>query len=287
VSRAWFKLYGRDYRDGVRELPWDVTGIYSVLLTLMYEEQGGRIKDHDQRLSRLIGCDIRLWRRAKKALVEAGKLHQTTDGFLTNTRVEIEQRSAEHLSEVRAISGRSSRQLTNSKAPKSRKTKEAPPANAPKLPLYARALPESEPDIPSTSLRSVEGETRARKRAAPKHPIAIDLPITEKARAFAAERGFLNGAVEGMWTHFTAYHAGKGTMTASVEASWRTWVMNQQKFQGERNGNGSGVAGDRGAGPRTGARTQPRSAASIIMERALADELGDAGGPPVLDLTGD
>lgn len=301
MSRAWFKFYGRDYRDGVRDLPWEVTGIYSVLLTLMYEEEGGRIRDHDHRLARLVGCDIRLWKRARATLIEAGKLHVTEDGFLTNSRVETETKAQAAISEVRRKSGTSSaqvrhksetssEQLAVSNAPKSKKTKDPPPANAQILPLYARALPESESDIPSTSLRSVEGEPAPKKRApkpSSKTLIPMDLPMSEQARAFAAARGFLNGSVETMWTHFTAYHAAKRTETASVEASWRTWVMNQQKFQGERNDNRPGSARDLGQRPGSGSRPQPRSAATIIMERALEDELATDGGPPMLELSGD
>lgn len=294
MSRAWFKFYGRDYRDGVRDLPWDVTGIYSVLLTYMYEEPGGRIKDNDQRLARLVGCDVRMWKRARATLIEAGKLSVTDDGFLTNGRVEIEVKSAELLSEVRAKSGRSSRQLTDSNKPKSLKTESPPEANAPDLPLYARALPESEPDK-DTSLRSVSlGASKASKpkRAkAARQLIPIDLPMPDDARAFAAERGFMNGTCDEMWTHFTAYHASKGTLSASIPGHWRTWVQNQVKFRGERNGNQSGFARANSAGLGGGARSQPRSAASIILECQRADELelepqpavGDPDAGPVVE----
>lgn len=223
MTRAWFKFYGRDYRDGVRDLPWDVTGIYSVLLTLMYEEKDGRIKDHDQRLCRLVGCDIRLWRRARKTLLEAGKLHITDDGFLTNDRIEIEQKSAEHLSEVRAISGRSSRQLTNSDSAKSRKTHDPPPANAEILPLYARALPESESER-TPSLRS--GVTRKR---APKTPISSEAKLSPEGRAYADTHG-LNGTADAVWEHFRDHHYANGNRFVDWDAAWRNWVRNQSRF---------------------------------------------------------
>lgn len=228
MSRAWFKLYGRDYRDGVRVLPWDVTGIYSVLLTLMYEEPGGLIKDHDQRLCRLIGCDIRLWRRARQVLLNAGKLRVTDDGFLANDRVEIEAKSAELLSEVRAISGRSSRQLNVSKQPKSRKTKDTPQANAEILPLYARALPESESEPERTpSLRS--GVTPSRKITFPEGFI-----LSEAGRAFAAKHNLLNGSADAAFEHFRDHHTANRTLFADWEAAWRTWVRNQVRFQNNR-----------------------------------------------------
>lgn len=270
MSRAWFKFYGRDYRDGVRDLPFDVVGIYSVLLTYMYEEEGGRIQDQDQRLARLVGCDIRVWKRARATLIEAGKLSVTEDGFLTNGRVEIEVKSAELLSEVRAKSGRSSRQLTDSNKPKSLKSESPPEAIASVLPLYARASPESESDIP-TSLRSVGSPASKPKRSAPRPKIFVpaDLPITDRARAFAAERGFINGSVAELWLGFTSWHAANRKLTADVEASWQTWVIRQ----GDRNGNRSGPSGANSAGHGSRPRGQPRSAATIIMESAAADAL--------------
>jgi uncharacterized protein YdaU (DUF1376 family) len=276
VSRAWFKFYGRDYRDGVRDLPFDVVGIYSVLLTYMYEEPGGRIKDHDQRLARLVGCDIRMWKRARATLIEAGKLSVTADGFLTNARVEIEVTSAELLSEVRAKSGRSSRQLNDSDKPKSLKTESTPEANASNLPLYARALPESESDK-DTSLRSVSlgasKSSKPKRAKAARGLIPLDMPMPEWAQGFASERGFVNGTASEMWTHFTAYHASKGTLSASVEGHWRTWVQNQVKYRGEQHGNRFGSAGANGVGHGSGARGKSRSAASIILESAAADAL--------------
>lgn len=276
MSRAWFKFYGRDYRDGVRDLPFDVVGIYSVLLTYMYEEEGGRIKDHDQRLARLVGCDIRMWKRARATLIEAGKLSVTEDGFLTNGRVEIEVKSAELLSEVRAKSGRSSRQLTDSNKPKSLKSESPPEANASVLPLYARALPESESDK-DTSLRSVSlgasKPSKPKRTSAARQLIPIDLPMSEKDRAFAAERGFVNGTCDEMWTHFTAYHASKGTLSASIHGHWVTWVQNQVKFQGDRNGNRPSASGAVSERPRSEQRSRPRSATTILFELADQHEL--------------
>jgi hypothetical protein len=243
VSRAWFKFYGRDYRDGVRDLPWDVTGLYSVLLTLMYEEPGGRIKDHDQRLCRILGCDIRMWRRARQTLLDAGKLHVTEDGFLTNDRVEIEAKSAELLSEVRAISGRSSRQLTDSNTLKPRKTNKQPEAIAPDLPLYARALPESESETPS--LRS--GVPRKHKT-----PISPEAALSAEGRTYATEHGIVNGTADAVWAHFRDHHYANGNRFLDWDAAWRNWVRNQNRF---------------------GASAKPqRESTSAIIDRVFAEE---------------
>ena len=223
MSRAWFKFYGRDYRDGVRDLPFDVVGIYSVLLTYMYEEEGGRIQDQDQRLARLVGCDIRMWKRARATLIEAGKLSVTEDGFLTNGRVEIEVKSAELLSEVRAKSGRSSRQLTDSNKPKSLKIESPREANAPDLRLYARASPESESDK-DTSLRSVS--VRSKRKTA----IAPDAVLNLVNRAYATKHDVLNGSADAMWESFRDHHAAKGNLMADWDGAWRGWVRRSHEF---------------------------------------------------------
>ena len=92
--------------------------------------------------------------------------------------------------------------------------------------------------IETPSLRSGVSDAPAHpeklKRVSIKHVIPGDLALSEKGRAFAAQRGFLNGTVDAMWERFTSYHASKGTQSADFEASWRTWVLNQEQFQGAR-----------------------------------------------------
>lgn len=275
MSRPWFKFYGRDYRDGVRDLPWDVTGIYSVLLTLLYED-GGRIKDHDQRLSRMIGCDIRLWKRARATMLAAGKLTLTEDGFLSNPRCAAEVRSAElveHLSDKSPIANR---QLTISNRPKPLKNHDPPD----KIASLTRAKSQKAESEETPSLRS--GVSRQPPRTA----IGIDAVMTDVERAFAAGKGFVNGNADALWERFRSYHSAKGTKFAKPEAAWRTWVLNEIKFQGERDGNGTG-AGFRFAGSQgPPARPQSRSAATIIMERAAADEMDDGGGGDVFAVGG-
>lgn len=271
TSRPWFKFYGRDYRDGVRDLPWEVTGIYSVLLTLLYEE-GGRIKDHDQRLSRMIGCDVRLWKRARATMMEAGKLTLTEDGFLSNPRCAAEVRSAELVAQLSDKSAIATEQLTVSNTPKPQKTKDPPSEKA----ALAGAKSQKAESEETPSLRS--GVSR-------RHRVAADLAMSDRSRAYAADHGFLNGRSDALWERFTAHHAAKGTMFADTEAGWRTWVLNEIKFQGERDGR-TGAAD--ALGQRTGAavRSKSRSAASVILERAAQDELGELGSTASFDLTG-
>lgn len=275
MSRAWFKFFGRDFRDGVRGvLTLEEAGAYTIVLSLIYETEN-RLLDDERIICAHLNVDGRVWRRIRRRLIECGKL-SLEDGLLVNARATSELSSALLVSEVRQKSGRSGGQQSGKSRAKPLKTPETGEAFASNELLYARAFQNTEADIP-TSLRSVGmAETppkKPKRQPASKQLISMDLPITDAARAFAAERGFVNGTALEMWTHFTAYHDAKRTQTGSIEASWRTWVQNQIKFQGDRNGNQPSAARAYGSGHGGGARPQPRSAASIILEHQRADEL--------------
>lgn len=232
MSRAWFKFYGRDFRDGVRGvLNLEETGAYTVLLSLIYETDN-RLPDDERIICAHLNVDPRVWRRVRARLIECGKL-ALVDGFLTNLRATSELASSLHVSEVRRTSGRSGGEQSGKSRAKPLKTKDPPEAIASDLPLYARAFQNTEPESEIASLRSAIPAKPA--KAARRSSVPADLGITDAARSFAAERGFLNGSCDALWERFTAHHAAKGTQFANLEAGWRTWVLNEIKFHGGRN----------------------------------------------------
>lgn len=273
--RAWFKFFGRDFRDGVRGvLTLEEAGAYTIVLSLIYETEN-RLLDDERIICAHLNVDGRVWRRIRRRLIEVGKL-TLEDGLLVNARATSELSSALLVSEVRQKSGRSGGEQSGKSRANRMKIQEPTEANASNGLPYARAFQNTEADT-HPSLRSGCGPPRPKLERKPpastKHRISMEAAMTDQARAFAAERGFVNGTCDEMWTHFTAYHAAKGTLTANPEGQWRTWVLNQKKFQGERNGNQPSAARAYGSGHGGGARSQPRSAATIIMENQRADEL--------------
>lgn len=54
--------------------------------------------------------------------------------------------------------------------------------------------------------------------------------LSERGRAYAAEHGFDGRRAEQMAERFKNHHQSRGTLIADVEATWRTWVLNQVKF---------------------------------------------------------
>ena len=138
--------------------------------------------------------------------------------------------------------------------------------------------PEARSQIEETpTLRFGVSEPAKPKRKSPalRQAMTIDTPMPDASRTFAAERGFVNGSADALWERFNNHHAGKGTLLANVEAAFRTWVLNEIKFQGERNGNQSGASGAERAGPRAQQRSGPRSATTILFELADQHELED------------
>ncbi len=63
----------------------------------------------------------------------------------------------------------------------------------------------------------------------------LDWVISPDDRAFANERGFLNGSCDELFGQFLDHCATKGPrMSASWRSEWRKWVRNQVKFDTER-----------------------------------------------------
>ena len=103
MIRAWFKFFGRDYRDGTRKLSLEERGAYVHILTLLYDG-GGRVLDDVEGIARDMGCATRVWKRLRERLIAVGKLH-ASEGYLINDRVLSEVAEAQRVSAVRAEAG--------------------------------------------------------------------------------------------------------------------------------------------------------------------------------------
>jgi hypothetical protein len=90
--------------------------------------------------------------------------------------------------------------------------------------------------------------------------LALDWSPGEAGFAFAAARGWSKTRAEAEFESFANHHVAKQTLSASWDASWRTWVLNGIKFDAER-----GVRSGRPHDP----KTDPRKA---IVQRDPEDE---------------
>ena len=83
MSRAnpWFKCFPADWIEGTRGLTPEQRGIYFDCLCLIYEHEAPLPKD-DKLMSHALHVSTRLWRSVRDALIEAGKLVETDDGYV-------------------------------------------------------------------------------------------------------------------------------------------------------------------------------------------------------------
>lgn len=94
----------------------------------------------------------------------------------------------------------------------------------------------------STSLRSVEQGARPAKKLEARKRLATDatLPavMTPAMETYAAESGFMNGSGDRLFGAWRDHHISRATPIADPEASFRTWVRNEIKFNPRSNGHG-------------------------------------------------
>lgn len=107
------------------------------------------------------------------------------------------------------------------------------------------------PDTPSLSIeeeifitpleREVAGgqSTQKPSRSKPRSRLPDGWQLSEADGAYAVERGFDASQIGTMFERFCNHHRMKGSVMACWHAAWRTWVGNDLKYAGERNGRGA------------------------------------------------
>lgn len=103
------------------------------------------------------------------------------------------------------------------------------------LERIADALEASQPKPkaakPKADLFEINAE-RAVRGKKPARPMPDPFPMTDKHKAFAAERGIFGRAAEYQFDRFKSHHGAKGSIFASWDQAWQTWVLNQARFSG-------------------------------------------------------
>jgi uncharacterized protein YdaU (DUF1376 family) len=88
VGLKWYKRDPTAALEGMAELSLEERGAYNTVLDLIYA-RGGSVPDDDRFLAGWMRCDVRVWRRIRKRLVNLGKLY-VEDGTLHNKRADRE-----------------------------------------------------------------------------------------------------------------------------------------------------------------------------------------------------
>lgn len=93
------------------------------------------------------------------------------------------------------------------------------------------AQPKPKAAKPKADLFEINEERTARGKK-PARPMPQPFPMTDKHKAFAAERGIVGRAAEYQFDRFKSHHGAKGSVFASWDQAWQTWVLNQARFAG-------------------------------------------------------
>lgn len=95
ASMPWFKFFPKDWIEGTRGLTPEQRGIYADCIAILYQTEQP-IPLCDKRASYRLEISVRLWQSVKRALLDAGKLKETPDGYV-NERViaELNSRAAQ------------------------------------------------------------------------------------------------------------------------------------------------------------------------------------------------
>jgi uncharacterized protein YdaU (DUF1376 family) len=223
----WYKRDPVAALEGMSNLSLEEVGAYNIVLDLIYARDG-KVDDDDRFIAGWMRCDIRVWRRIRKRLLDCGKLYSSA-GSLHNTRADDEVLSA--LSRVASVS-----EANSSKGRKSgearRKNKEiAEPQPEPKANTTTTTTRKT------SSLRSEEPERgegwafevaiQAKAKVAVR--LAEDWEPSVPDLAFAKANGLDPAAVLRESTKFKNYWLAKGGKDARKldwSRTWQNWVLN-------------------------------------------------------------
>jgi len=84
----WYKRYPNDALNGMAMLTLEECGAYNRVLDLLYIHDGA-LRDDETELARMVHCDVRVWRRIRRRLMDLGKLYIHA-GCLRNPRADNE-----------------------------------------------------------------------------------------------------------------------------------------------------------------------------------------------------
>lgn len=168
----------------------------------------------------------------------ASLTRKCSKGERTIQGVIIQLVEAGHLSRVEVI-GKGCRYVVHPRkdcAPVAAKKEPSPPQP---LPPADSAPPQGLPLTPAAAAdkpsRTINKHTETRARKIPDDWRPADFGIRTKSRAIID--GWTADELDGHLEHFTAHHRGKGSRFVDWQDAWSTWVLNNRKFGGNRNGN--------------------------------------------------
>lgn len=173
----YYKRYSRDFLDGIQGIGPELIGAYTVILDLMYARDDDELRRDDRHLAGVMGCSIRKARSLTDKLIAMGKLHETADGFIVNSRAKSELKSTRNRRETRVKQWRNGRENKKNQtlkahreeSDKSIKKKNTKKKKTPRTILETVLTPQTAADV-------IDHRNRLRK------------PLTDRAAELLAEQ---------------------------------------------------------------------------------------------------
>jgi uncharacterized protein YdaU (DUF1376 family) len=236
----WVKWFPEKYLNGIRGLDLEVIGLYSIILNMIYDNEGP-IPDDRRRLGMIVGMRAVALNRLIETLVDAGKLI-IADGVISNPRAEEEitkrravvarLRENGEKNRQNADTERDSHQHKNGKHFNGANGADAIPAarpdggeiknqdkdSPPVIPLAGDGPPPQ--PLPDKTIRHNGRGTR----------LPRNWQLSEAQRIWSRHRGLTDREVTALASRFKNYYLGtsgsRGT-SPDWDAKWQSWVDKQ------------------------------------------------------------
>lgn len=207
MSLPYYKRFPRDFIEGTIGMTLELKGAYSLLLDLIYM-QDGMLPDDARYISGHLGCSIRQWQKIRKALLDDAKIYVNV-GLIGNYRADKERETLVKYQSNQAEKGRASN-----------KNKDLPKA----VVNPARDYPE-----PDTEKKEIAKAISKEKRGT---RLQGDWKVSDAEIEFAVAEGMARNRAVAEADKFRDYWVskpGQAGVKLDWQATWRNWIRNSMK----------------------------------------------------------
>jgi hypothetical protein len=248
---GWFPFYPRDWYSDPKLAPAtpSARGIWIDLLSAMFIEGTASITGDRFRLAGIARCDpdeIDRFIAQAEEYQFADVIRHETFGNADEIRDETPVKGMVTITSRRLARELKTRELARERLRRFRSKRVSKSGKK----SNETRLKRNETQTPSISISNSISNSGSNKRKKKNQsiPLPRDFHLDEKDRAFAKERGV---DADRVFPRFVAYHQAKGGLMYDWHAAWRTWVLNEDSWGGQRR------LGLNGHGPPEPARPKP------------------------------
>ena len=211
----YFDFYPSDFMKGIRGLTPQEVGVYTMLLCLIYEENGP-VEYHVTRLSTYCAMRETSFIKTVERLIDLGKM-TLSGGMLSNRRA------------MEEIESRNERMKSNSRAGKiSAEKRQEKQRRASTRVEHQSNHTDSEPEL---NKEKEEPKGSSKKPAARASQVPSDFQPTSSGMEYAVAKGMPAAIIPAQVEKFILHHQSKGSTFKDVGRAWQTWCLNYASFR--------------------------------------------------------